>query len=231
LRATVYRAVVAADAPPPVAIRVTRPYANEDEYLEHELEMLTRASVTLVGAQPRAEGVVLRFELVLASGHVLLRGEGRVIGFKPNALQGAGGLSLRFTRVDTRSKALIDRAATLRDRRRPSQRPRMPDPGSQPSIFPARPSIIPARPSNFPARPSIAPAPISTDPFPPAPISTDPFPLAPISTDSVPLAPVSTDSVHADRDALLARLRARAKTLDPAAVRRILALRGFTWTW
>ena len=213
MRATVYRAVVAADALPPLAIRVTRPYANEDEYLEHELDMLTRAGVTLVGAQPRAEGVVLRFELVLASGHVLLRGEGRVIGFKPNALEGAGGLSLRFTRIDARSKALIDRAATLRDRRRPSHRPRVaPDPGSRPSILATRPSVLPA--------------PVSTDPFPPAPISTDPFPLAPVSSDSIPLAPVSTD-----RDALLARLRARAKTLDPAAVRKILALRGFTWTW
>jgi hypothetical protein len=212
LRATVYRAVVAADALPPLAIRVTRPYASEDEYLEQELDMLTRASVTLVGAQPRAEGVVLRFELVLASGHVLLRGEGRVIGFKPNALQGTGGLSLRFTRIDARSKALIDRAATLRDRRRPSHRPRAPDPGSRPSIVATRPSILPA--------------PVSTDPFPPAPVSTDPFPIAPVSTDSIPLAPVSTD-----RDAALARLRARAKTLDPAAVRRILALRGFTWTW
>ncbi|MCL2447954.1 MAG: hypothetical protein FWD17_03305 [Polyangiaceae bacterium] len=112
----------------PLAIRITRPFATEDEYLEHELETLTRASITLIGAQPRAEGVLLRFELVLASGHVLLRGEGRVTGFRPNAQPGVGGLSLRFTRLDTRSKALIDKAAALREQRRPPLR--------QPSIAP-----------------------------------------------------------------------------------------------
>lgn len=110
-----------ADSRPPVAIRITRPYSSEDEYVEHELETLTRTGITLVGAQPRPDGVVLRFELVLPSGQVLLRGEGRVVGYKPNAFDGVGGLSLRFTRLDMRSKALVDRAAALRDQRRPAQ--------------------------------------------------------------------------------------------------------------
>ena len=109
-----------ADSRPPVAIRITRPYASEDEYIEHELETLTRTGITLVGAQPRPDGVVLRFELVLPSGQVLMRGEGRVVGYKPNAHEGVGGLSLRFTRLDMRSKALVDRAAALRDQRRPA---------------------------------------------------------------------------------------------------------------
>ena len=129
---------MAADVRPPVAIRITRPYATEDEYLEHELETLTRASITLVGAQPRAEGVVLRFELALASGAVLLRGEGRVTGFKPNAFQGVGGLALRFTRVDTRLKALIDKAASLREKRRPSLRTPDSVSGSAPDGRPPR---------------------------------------------------------------------------------------------
>lgn len=110
---------MADDPRPPVAIRVTRPYTSEDEYLEHELETLTRTSVTLLGAPPRPSGQVLRFELGLASGAVLVRGEGRVVGFKPHTHQGVSGLTLRFTRLDSRSKALIDKAATLRDRRRP----------------------------------------------------------------------------------------------------------------
>src|ERR1700674_2024048 len=108
---------------PPVMIRVARPHATEDELLENELETLTRTSITLVGAQPRPQGLVLRFELVLSSGQVLVRGEGRVVGYKPNVHYGMGGLTLRFTRLDTRSKALVDRAAALRDRRRPSATP------------------------------------------------------------------------------------------------------------
>jgi hypothetical protein len=104
------------DSRSPVAIRITRPYASEDEYIERELETLSRTGVVLLHAQPRPEGVILRFEVVLASGQPVLRGEGRVVGYKSNALEGAPGLVLRFTRLDTRSKALVDRVAMLRGR-------------------------------------------------------------------------------------------------------------------
>ncbi|HSY22718.1 MAG TPA: hypothetical protein VK841_11415 [Polyangiaceae bacterium] len=125
-----------ADSRPPVAIRITRPYASEDEYVEHELETLTRTGITLVGAQPRPDGVVLRFELVLPSGQVLLRGEGRVVGYKPNVQEGVGGLSLRFTRLDMRSKALVDRAAALREQRRPATQAGSERPSARASIVP-----------------------------------------------------------------------------------------------
>jgi hypothetical protein len=127
---------VNADSRPPVAIRITRPYASEDEYVEHELETLTRTGITLVGAQPRPDGVVLRFELVLPSGQVLLRGEGRVVGYKPNVQEGVGGLSLRFTRLDMRSKALVDRAAALREQRRPATQAGSERPSARASIVP-----------------------------------------------------------------------------------------------
>jgi len=135
---------------PPVAIRITRPYTTEDEFLEQELETLQRTSVTLLGAQPRPQGVVLRFELVLSSGHVLMRGEGRVVSFRPNMHQGMGGLTLRFTRLDTRSKALVDKAATFRERRRPSLRPdAAPSPSPPPAVEDASASL-PAQPSERP---------------------------------------------------------------------------------
>ncbi|MBV9947757.1 MAG: hypothetical protein JOZ69_12960, partial [Myxococcales bacterium] len=95
------------DSLPPVAIRVVRPYASEDELLDEELETLTRTSITLLGAAPRPPGLVLRFELVLSSGGCVLRGEGRVVGYKPDAHFGTGGLTLRFTRLDSKSKLLV----------------------------------------------------------------------------------------------------------------------------
>jgi len=109
--------VVADEQKTPVAIRITRPYATEQEYLEREFDTLTRTSVILLGAQSRPQGVVLRFEIVLKNGDSMLRGEGRVVGFKEKAYAGEPGLSLRFTRLDARSKALVDRAASLRDAR------------------------------------------------------------------------------------------------------------------
>jgi hypothetical protein len=108
---------------PPVAIRITRPYETEDEFFARELDTISRTGVMLVGAQPRPEGVVLRFELALASGTPLLRGEGRVIGYKQNAIGHEPGLSLRFTRLDSKSKALVDRVGSMRE-----VRPSMPPP-------------------------------------------------------------------------------------------------------
>jgi hypothetical protein len=191
------------DLRPPVAIRITRPYTTEDEFLELELDTLSRTSVTLLGAQPRPQGVVLRFELVLASGHVLMRGEGRVVGFRANAHQGLGGLTLRFTRLDSRSKALIDKAATLRERRRPSASPPLPPRAS------ARPEPPPL---DLEATHAEAPRSKRSE-RPPSP--------QPGSAK----APPATAEAPPGRDALLERLRTRARTLDGDAVQRILERR------
>lgn len=209
---------MAEDPRPPVAIRITRPYGNEDEFLEHELDTLTRTSVTLLGAQPRPQGVVLRFELVLSSGQAILRGEGRVVGFKSNALNGLGGLTLRFTRLDSRSKTLVDKAASARERRRPSHAPPAPA-ASGPAVSsepPPRPSAPPSEPPtakreaeprvSTPPPPSIRPEPSRAAPKPPAP-------------------PASSVQAPAARDELLERLRTRAKRLDATEVQRILSQR------
>ncbi len=146
-----------------MAIRVTRPYASAEEFLEHELETLTRTSVTLIGAQPRPKGVILRFEVAMPSGGQLLRGEGRVVGFKENALGDQPGLVLRFTRLDTKSKALVDRAAAIREgRARAALQAAM----GEDSMAPAAPSLPPG---------SIPPgsiAPMSMVQSPPPPMVT-----------------------------------------------------------
>jgi hypothetical protein len=174
-----------AETLPPVAVRVARPFATEDELLENELETLTRTSITLLGAPARPPGLVLRFELVLASGQVLVRGEGRVVGYKPDAHYGTGGLTLRFTRLDSRSKALVDRAAALRERRRPSALTAMAESPSLPApsftLEEDRASAVP---------------PVG---MPPGGVPTEAAPL--------PRLP-------RDRDALLERLRARSRGLD-----------------
>lgn len=102
----------------PVAIRVVRPFDSEDEFLDNEIDTLTRTTIVLLGAQQRPDGVVLRFEVSLRTGAALVRGEGRVVAYKPNAHHGEPGLMLRFTRLDSRSKALVDRAAARRDARK-----------------------------------------------------------------------------------------------------------------
>lgn len=174
---------------PPVAIRITRPYQSEEEFLAKELDTISRTGVTLVGAQQRPEGAMLRFELTLVSGSPLLRGEGRVVGYRNAAVGSEPGLSLRFTRLDSKSKAFVDRVVSAREIRR--------------SIPPPAPSV---------------PAP---------PVAQEPPP--PLASVDVPKGPAAAKTQPADRDALLARLRARrpdvAHILDLGAERRKSASR------
>jgi hypothetical protein len=212
-----------APAPPPApsAIRITRPYASEEDYLDRELETLTRASITLLGAQSRPQGVVLRFELALSSGLVLMRGEGRVVAFKANAFEGLGGLTLRFTRLDTRSKALVDRAAALREKRRPSTRPQFPDSGDlAPDRIPGPPEPLLGTEPAFPA-PTI---PRQPTPLPPPVGPSTLTGMAPMP--QVPSVPREASlGAPPERDSLLERLRARARNLDPGDVEKMLTTR------
>jgi hypothetical protein len=197
-----------------VAIRITRPYTTEDEFLEQELETLSRTSVTLLGAQPRPQGVVLRFELVLSSGHVLMRGEGRVVGFRPNMQQGLGGLTLRFTRLDTRSKALVDKAATFRERRRPSARPEAMEPPSPPP-----PKAERRHPPPLPQKPE------SAREAPPLDLEATRAEAPSAKRSERPAPPSTATPAPAGREELLDRLRSRASALEPTAVQRILEQR------
>lgn len=240
---------MADDPRQPVAIRVSRPYANEDEYLSNELEMITRTSVVLVGAQSRPQGVILRFEVALSNGTVLLRGEGRVVGHKARALGELPGLTLRFTRLDARSKALIDRAAALREARARAAleeslsesvlpeaqgaAPEIPIPVATPLPF----SVVPAITSLGPEIPA---------PSPPRPASVPPPALPELETPSAPLvaprsapparAPSFSPPRHAPpaafsaptsgaREPLLDKLRDRARSLSPERVQGILKKR------
>ena len=108
---------VSENSRPSVAIRIVRPYETEEELLEHELETIGKTSVVLIGAHPRPTGVILRFEVTLTSGATVLRGEGRVLAHKENAFRGQSGLTLRFTRLDPKSKGVVDRATIMREAR------------------------------------------------------------------------------------------------------------------
>jgi molecular chaperone DnaK len=227
------------DLQPPVAIRITRPYATEEEFLEQELDTLSRTSVTLLGAQPRPLGVVLRFELVLSSGNVLMRGEGRVVGFRPNAHQGLGGLTLRFTRLDSRSKALVDRAAAVRERRRPSATPTAGAPSTPLAAQPSQPEVLalPSEPEvlgrqSEPEGPSSVPS--RVHPAPERPLGLEAASVDPPSAERSeprllserPLLPrTGVADAPSGRDEVLARLRARGEGLDAGAVQRILEQR------
>lgn len=146
---------------PPVAVRVVRPFATEDELVAAESNAFTRTGVMLLGAPSRPSGVVLRFEICLRDGTPAMRGEGRVVGYRAPEAGEDGALMLRFTRLDVKSKQLLDRAVALREERRS-----LPPPGARP----AAPEATSARPPPPPSqRPAVQP---SHRPLPPPPPSS-----------------------------------------------------------
>jgi len=180
---------VADNARPPVAVRIVRPYETEEAFLENELETVGKTSVILIGAHPRPTGVILRFEVTLASGTTVLRGEGRVLGHKENAFRGQPGLALRFTRLDPRSKALVDRAAAIREARLANETRSASAPPPAPPAEPARPPQRAPSPSD--ARADAKPAP-SRPMRPSAPSMSVPAPdpvLAEILSSPTPPPP------------------------------------------
>lgn len=151
---------------PPVAVRVMRPFATEDDLLAAESTAFTRTGVVLVGAPSRPNGVVLRFEICLRDGTAVMRGEGRVVGYRAASSAEESALMMRFTRLDLKSKDLLDRAVTMREERRSQAPPKPPssvapttdrDPG--PESAPPRSAPSPSAPPPVVVAPVTAPTP------------------------------------------------------------------------
>jgi hypothetical protein len=188
-------------AKPPVAIRITRPHQTEEEFLAAELDTVSRTGVVLVGAQQRPEGVVLRFELTLANGAPLLRGEGRVVGFKPNVIGNEGGLALRFTRLDSKSKGLVDRVGAMREQRR--------------SLAPPPPQSVRPLPVEVPPPPPTPPPDYTTTGEIPAVVESADPPKPSLAQAQDRSAPPGSDR--------FARLRERASRISAEQAAQIFA--------
>ena len=101
----------------PVSIRVARPYANEEDFLDAEAWSVTARSVLLIGVEALPEGTALRFELRLASGAALIVAEGVAVKHLAAAARPAG-LVVRYKRMSAASSEFVKRAVarTGRDR-------------------------------------------------------------------------------------------------------------------
>lgn len=209
---------------PPVAIRIVRPYDTEDQLLENELETIGKTNVVLIGAHPRPTGVILRFEVTLQTGATILRGEGRVLAHKENAFKGQAGLSLRFTRLDPKSKGVVDRATAMREAKSPSAPPRPPAPSaplSDPAIADALTASTPEPSAATNDKATTRPSSPELDPAPaPGPA------LAPLVSDRPPVkgpdtgSPTSITRFPPQPPAVIAdEARARARAAANAAAR------------
>jgi hypothetical protein len=97
----------------PTGMRIQRPYATEDEFIRGDGLTIGRMGMILIGAPPRPPGIIIRFEIVLADGQAVFRGEGKVVAHRVHA-NGRKGLEVKFTKLDSHSKAVVERALELR---------------------------------------------------------------------------------------------------------------------
>lgn len=162
--------------PRPIGLRIPRPYDTEDDFIRGDGLAIGRLGMILIGAPARPPGITVRFEVMLKNGEAVFRGEGRVVAHRVHA-NGREGLEVRFTRLDSRSKTLVEQVLKLRksglltpasaqeiaDNLAAAEAAAGPDAAPQPPTVP-RPSSAPktghlVRPGDEPKEPS----PPSTD--------------------------------------------------------------------
>jgi hypothetical protein len=196
-------------AAPPIAFRLRRPYASEEDFLTGEGEAVSRTGMTLVGAAYRPSGVIVRFEVALWDGTPLFRGEGKVQGHRAAAEEGKlPGLDIRFLRLDARGKSLIDRILQSREARRSAEVPDLlaaPIPSLPPPASAPHAALSLAEPTELasPVEPALPEPPPRSEPSPDTERGSVPEPVldaeptillaTPLQPDVAPtLAPVGT---------------------------------------
>jgi hypothetical protein len=186
----------------PVILRVVRPYASEDEFLAGDLWTIDAKAALLIGVAPLEPGTLVRFDIVLSTGKLVIRAEGKVLKYVEPTPARPGGLRVRFTRFGGSTKAFIDRAVQLR-------RASAPAPARPESATPAAstPELV-ASPASAPSVPAEAPAPsppAGSAPTPSAPRASGPAPRA-----SEPAEPERRSGVAASAEPFPQSLHAAA---------------------
>jgi len=104
----------------PTFLRVRLRFADVDTFIEKYSTNVSLGGVFIQSRSPKPPGTILRFELALESGESLIKGEGQVTWvreFDANAPGQPFGMGVRFTNLDAKSRALVDRAVAHRQSR------------------------------------------------------------------------------------------------------------------
>ncbi len=121
-------------SPPVLPLRVRLPYATVDEFIARYGSNVARGGVFVASRSVKAEGTRLQFEFVLSDGTPVLRGEGVVLRTQGDGEGRSPGMTIRFTRLDAQSKALVDRAVAFRSG---EPTPEPPEPAPSPLVTPS----------------------------------------------------------------------------------------------
>ena len=197
-------------------LHIQRPYDSLDEYLEGDFWTVERKDMFLIGAADIPLGVAVKFTIELADGTPVVTGEGRVVEYTAPSDDFPGGLKVRFRQLDAESKAVLRRALEVRRRAYAA------------AMEAAAAENASGATENAPAaaEPPAAAAPPPAVAAPVAPIAAAPVAAAPARSQRISTPPKARSverhrtgrvvSPPPNRDALLGRLRDRAKGQKPA---------------
>jgi molecular chaperone DnaK len=99
----------------PTPLRVRLPFRSEDEFAASYGAHVGRDGFFLATKAPKPVGAILLFDLILADGTSLLRGEGVVV--RSSVSGERPGMTLRFVRLEAAGKALVERIVSGRPAR------------------------------------------------------------------------------------------------------------------
>jgi molecular chaperone DnaK len=189
-----------------MGLRIQRPYDSREAYLEGDAWTVSRTDVLLVDVAELPEGTAVGFEIVLATGEVVVRGEGRAAGTIGASAGRPGGLRMRFQKLDSESKSMLRRALEVQKRSavaRPEEMKSAPD--ASDASMENREDAAPRDPKD--AGRLVAVAPVAAVPTRDRVSTVSPVSPEPSGVRHRALGPVVAPE---NRDTLLARLRERA---------------------
>jgi molecular chaperone DnaK len=193
-------------------------YGTVEEFVERFASNISRGGLFIRTREPKPVGTLLAFELRLHGGETVVRGQGVVRWIQredPAAHPPtAPGMGVQFLELDARSREIVERMVTLRERQ-----------GVAPGV--RTPAPVAPRPAHTPA-PTRAPSPVIPAPQPgaahtpvPARPATTPVPPAATPAPAPPPAPAQADLSAPHRIEQLSAGPARIDIGLPAAPRPI----------
>ncbi|HVG59720.1 MAG TPA: TIGR02266 family protein [Hyalangium sp.] len=131
-------------APKLLPLRIRLPYATEEEFIDKYGSNVGRGGIFIATKALKEEGTAIAFEFVLADGTRLLRGEGVVAKSQVDEGGGRSGMTVRFVKLDSQSKALIDRVVARRSGEPlpPAPEEQSPAPTPAPAAAPQAPQPV-----------------------------------------------------------------------------------------
>src|SRR5438132_635447 len=94
-------------------MRIKLKYPDVETFIQKYSVNISRGGIFIATRTPKPVGTMVRFEFQIATAMPVIRGEGQVIwvkDFDPEQPKRVHGMGVRFTRLDSESRALVDLA-------------------------------------------------------------------------------------------------------------------------